>query len=57
MSKLTPSFYLVLAHLKLNSNFIAALATANIPAVEPCTYDFPITDVTSFMALAQIIEG
>ena len=30
---------------------------ANITPTMPCTYKFPSTDVTSFLALAQVIEG
>lgn len=39
------------------ADVLAALGAANIPAVSPCNYNFPVTSVPEFLALAQIIEG
>jgi hypothetical protein len=36
---------------------LGALTAANISAVKPCNYSFPVTDVKSFLGLAQVIEG
>ena len=35
----------------------SALQAAGAPAVAECTYSFPATDVPSFLALSQVLEG
>ncbi|KAJ7833999.1 ferritin-like domain-containing protein [Mycena leptocephala] len=45
-------------HEDTHVNFLStALTTAGAQAVSPCEYNFPITDVTSFVALSAVLEA
>ncbi|KAJ5619811.1 ferritin-like domain-containing protein [Penicillium lagena] len=48
----------VAADEKTHVNFLtSALEAAGAPATAECTYSFPATDVPSFIALANVLEG
>lgn len=43
--------------LNISLTLLAVLTAAGITPTKPCIYSFPVTDVTSFLGLAQVIEG